>query len=88
MAGVLYRQITHKLRIHRGPGRGERLSERPRDDRTRRFLDSPERPTLVQFDEGDRVDVAWLLAIGAIAPWEPPASPDGGEEDRGDGQAE
>jgi len=66
----VYRQLTHRIRIQRGPGRPDKVSERPRDDVTGRFLDSDEEPTLITFEEDDDVDIPWLLKIGAIVPWE------------------
>jgi hypothetical protein len=59
----LYRQITHRLRFER-PGSPEVVSERPRDKKTRRYLD--EDGTVVELREGDRVDVPFLLQIGGI----------------------
>ena len=64
-----YRQLAHKLRIQ---GRVPETSERPRHQKSRRFLDDKE-PTLIAFAEGDPADVARLLAIGAIEPWAAPA---------------
>lgn len=78
MSGVVYRQIAHRLRIDRGPGRPDKVSERPRAGRQgdwREFLDSDEAPTLIEFDEFDRVDVAALLRQGSIVAHTPPARP-------------
>ena len=69
-AGV-YRQLAHKLRIQKA-GTPDRVSERPRHERTRRYLDSDAEPTLVELREGDQVDVPALLAIGGIAPYQAP----------------
>lgn len=73
--GKVYRQNSHKLRIHH-PGRPDRMSVRPRGgSRERgwgRFLDE-DNPTLVSFEEGDQVDVASMLRIGAIAEIPQPA---------------
>ena len=61
-----YRQLSHRLRIS---GRREgRVSERRRDERSGRFLDSDEEPTLITFAVGEPVDIPFLLQIGAIAP--------------------
>jgi len=69
-----YRQMAHRLRIQRGPGRPDRVSERPRKGNRSfgwgEYADSDEQPTLITFDEHDRVDVPALLAIGAIVPWQ------------------
>lgn len=69
-----YRQLSHRLRIQRGPGRPDKVLERPREgSRERgwgRYLDSDEKPTLITFDEYDQVDIAQLLRSGAIVPWE------------------
>jgi hypothetical protein len=63
-----YRQITHRLRIH--GAKGERTSERPRQGSRKagwgEYTDSDEQPTLVEFQDGDKVDLAFLLQIGAI----------------------
>ncbi len=79
--GVPFRQITHRLRIQRGPGRADKVSERPRAA-DRQYLDSDEAPTLVTFDEYDQVDVSALLQMGAIVPWAPegPEAPEEPEE--------
>lgn len=71
----IYRQVAHRLRINRGPGRPDKVSERPRAGRRgdwREFLDSDEAPTLIAFDEYDQVNIPALLAQGAIAPHTPP----------------
>ncbi len=69
---AIYRQIAHRLRIHRAEG-GERVSERPREGSREKgwgkFLDSDDAPTLVELDEGDQVDVTALLRSGAIQPY-------------------
>ncbi len=64
-----YRQITHKLRIHRAPGLPETESVRPGRWANQ---DSEENPTLITLGDSDRVDIPALLAMGAIVPWEPP----------------
>lgn len=70
-----YRQIAHRLRVQRGPGRPDLVSERPRRGSKKQgwgdYLDSPEHPTLVEFDEYCQVDIPALLRQGAIAPREP-----------------
>lgn len=76
--GVPFRQITHRLRVQRGPGRPHLESERPRDEKSGRFLDDDD-PTIVTFDEHCQVDVDSLLAIGAIEVVSPPPSPVEGE---------
>ncbi len=74
MTDRTYLQITRRLRVNRGPGRPELVSEL-----------GPERvPAPVTFDEHCQVDVAWLQHIGALqelpsAP-EPAAATDGDEE--------
>ncbi len=74
MTEKTYRQITHKLRIYRGPGRGEKVSERPRG-KNGAYQDSEENPTLITLDEYDQVDVTKLLAAGIIAEYRPPKPP-------------
>ena len=69
--GTVYRQIAHRLRIQRGPGRPDKVSERPRKDKRGPFLDGND-PTLIEIEEGDRVDVGFLLRTGALEPWNPP----------------
>lgn len=59
-----YRQLAHKLRIQRGPGRPDLVSKRPRNKRTKRYLDDGK--TFITFDEHCQADVAKLLRIGAI----------------------
>lgn len=65
-----YRQIAHRLRIAYGPGRPDVVSERPAkvNARTgeRTYLDT-EAPTVVEIGDDALVDVATLLACGAIA---------------------
>ena len=69
--GDTYRQITHRLRIQRGPGRTDKISERPRNLMTGDFLDDASNPTLITFDEYDQVNIPYLLTLGAIEPWKP-----------------
>lgn len=66
-----YRQLSARLRVQRGAGRPDLVSERPTDPKTKRFSDSDESPTLIEFDEHCQVDIPFLLAIGAIAEYEP-----------------
>ena len=62
-----YRQITQKLRLQYGPGKPDVVSERPRHEASGRYLDNGE--TYVELTgEEVGVDVAMLLAIGAIEP--------------------
>lgn len=70
-----YRQITFRLRVQRGPGRKDLVSERPhKKDRhdNRIYTDSDEKPTLVRFDKYCQVDIPSLLQLGAIIPYTPP----------------
>ena len=70
-----YRQIAHRLRVQRGPGNPDLVSERPRAGRRgnwAEYLDSDEKPTLVEFDKLCRVDAAHLMKIGAIIEYTPP----------------
>lgn len=73
--GTPFRQWSHRLRIQQ-PGKPDRISERPRrgnrDKGWGDFLDSDEHPTLVTFEPGDQVDVAFLIKTGAISPYTPP----------------
>jgi hypothetical protein len=66
-----YRQIGERLRISRAPGKGETLSERQRA-RGGRYLDEDE-PTMITLEEGDQVDVDFLIKVGAIEPKAEPA---------------
>ena len=62
-----YRQIAHRLRWWRRSKRGTRTrveSERPRN-KAGDYLDT-DAPTLVTFRDDDSVDIAALLAQGAI----------------------
>ena len=61
------------LRIPRGPGKPDRVVARPRDERTKQFADSDDTPTLVTFEDGDQVDIEFLLNIGSIVPYNAPA---------------
>ena len=80
---IVYRQLTLRLRVQRGPGRHDLVSERPnRKDKAgnRIYLDSDDSPTLVTFDEHCQVDIPALLAIGAITEYTPPEpEPEGGD---------
>lgn len=66
-----YRQISEKLRVNHGPGKGETTNSRPRS-RAGVYLDGTE-PTLLTLHEGDLVDLPFLIGIGALEPYEPPA---------------
>ena len=73
-----YVQLSRGLRISRGAGQPDRLSQRPMgEDRKGRFFkdDPTTNPTLVTFEIGDQVDVASLLRIGAILPYQAPSPP-------------
>lgn len=67
-----YVQIARKLRVQRGPGRPDLVSERPGKwvgrggDNERYVFSDTESPTLIEFDEHCRVDVASMLAKGSI----------------------
>jgi len=86
-----YRQITYKLRVHRGPGKPALESARPfRNVKgSRVYTDSDEAPTLVTFDEYCQVNIPDLLNMGAIAEYKPPktakkevpSGKDGGKSD-------
>lgn len=71
-----YRQITYKLRVSRGPGKPDLVSERPcRKDNhgNRTYLDSDEKPTLVTFDDYCVLtDLDFWLKVGHIVPYTPP----------------
>lgn len=60
-----YKQLTHRLRISR-PGKPDRVSERPRNQ-AGEFTDG-EAGTTVELLEGDAVDVAFLVQVGAVEP--------------------
>lgn len=75
-----YRQISHRLRVQRGPGKPDTVVERPRREGGRGrvvYADSDAEPTLITFHKGDVADVPALLAAGAIAPYEPPGGKTG-----------
>lgn len=69
-----YIQIARKLRVQRGPGNADLVSERPgkwanQGEPNERFVysDDPETaPTLVDFDEHCRVDIPSMVRMGAI----------------------
>lgn len=69
-----YRQVTQRLRWSLGPGRGERVSERPRHKKTREYSDLDEAgqsTTVVDITEADvaaGLDLPFLLRIGALEP--------------------
>ena len=68
--GDIYRQLTQRLRIQRGPGRTDKISERPRNLMTGDFQDDAN-PTLITFDAYDQVNIPFLLSVGAIELWQP-----------------
>lgn len=74
-----YRVFTRRLRVQRGPGNSDLVVERPLELDARGnevgYADSDEKPTLVTFDDKCQVDVASLLANGAIAEYSPPEPP-------------
>lgn len=74
-----YRQLSHKLRIQRGPGRPDKVSARPRmgsrEDGWGEFTDSDKEPTLITFDEYDQVNIPSLLAQGSLVEWKPKPKP-------------
>mgnify|MGYP001577541094 CR=1 FL=1 len=65
-----YIQLVHRLRIHRGPGKADKVSERPRegnrDDGWGAYRDL-DKPTLITFESGDQANIVDLLRTGAIA---------------------
>lgn len=73
---MIYRQFSHRLRIQRGTGRPDKVSERPRQGSKERgwgdYLDSDDAPTLIEFDALDQVDVRQLLKTGAIVAYTSP----------------
>ena len=66
-----YRQITLRLRVQRGAGNPDYVSERPRNADLK-FTDSEDAPTLCSFDEYCQVDIPFLLQVGAIVEYVPP----------------
>lgn len=68
-----YRQITHRLRVQRGPGRPDFVSERPRDPKSGKYLDDG--PPLIEFDAHCQVDVESLIRSGALAREPEPTAP-------------
>ena len=62
-----YRVLTARLRVKRTDGQPRLDVARPVDQHGR-FTDSVDQPTLITLDAGCRVDVAYLLQIGAIIP--------------------
>lgn len=76
---TVYRQIAHRLRFQMGPGRPDIESERPRQSKTGVYQDLDEQgrsTTLVDIPDGARVDVAGLLAVGAIEALPPEPAPE------------
>ena len=75
---MIYRQIARRLRVDRGPGHPDLVSERPtitRADGSYEFTDSDANPTLVEFDETCRVNLPELLRLGAIVAHTPAKAP-------------
>ena len=72
---TIYRQLAPRIRVQRGPGQPDYVSERPRTKPGGPFTDSDSAPTLVEFDDGCIVNVAFLLRTGAIAEVSLPESP-------------
>ncbi len=64
-----YRQLSLRLRVQRGQGRKDLVSERPHKmtDAGPVYSDSLEKPTIVTFDEHCQVDIEAMLGSGAIA---------------------
>lgn len=72
-----YVQLTRRLRVQRGPGHPDLVSERPLKLNARgefkAYLDDPDSgPTLVEFDELCQVDIPALLRSGALREYAPP----------------
>lgn len=63
---TVYRQISPRIRVQRGPGKPDFVSERPRATPAGPFTDSDDAPTLVEFDADCIVNVGFLLRAGAI----------------------
>lgn len=69
----VYQVMAKGIRVQR-PGREHLEVKRPYNARREVFLDSDEAPTLIQFEEGEHVDLDGLLRTGAIVPYTlPPA---------------
>lgn len=63
-----YCQHTHRLRFNRPPGLPDLVSERPRqEDPPQRFLDGPAGTQVTIPDDAVGLNIASLLAIGAVA---------------------
>ena len=78
-----YRQLTFRLRVQRGPGKKDLVSERPMKlvKGNRVYTDSDEKPTLVSFDEHCQVNIPGLLRGGAIMEYTPPKAKKGVKPD-------
>lgn len=67
---TVYRQYSHRLRVQRGPGNADLVSERANKGKNADgnwvYTDSDKNPTLIEFDELCQVDIPQLLATGAI----------------------
>ena len=63
---TIYRQLSPRIRVQRGPGKPDFVSERPRATPAGPFTDSDDAPTLVEFDADCIVNIGFLLRAGAI----------------------
>lgn len=78
-----YIQIAERLRIQRGAGRPDLVSERPtrrnpKGDRVAYLDDPATNPTLVEFDEHCQVNIDFLLRTGGLRPYTAPPAPPAG----------
>lgn len=83
-----FEQLAHRLRVQRGPGNADLVSERPREriagSDNYRYTDL-DAPTMVSFDQHCLVDVDALIASGAIrVPAAEPAEPKAAKTGEGD----
>ena len=65
-----YRQIADILRWRRADGERVRSIRPGRTEKEPEYTDSHEKPTIVEFKEGDAVDVEMLLKGRAVARYE------------------
>lgn len=65
-----YRQVAMRLRVQRGPGNPDLVSERPhtKDAEGNPIYQDEDEPTLITFDVDCQVDIEKLLKQGAIVP--------------------
>lgn len=84
----VYRVVTRRLRVQRGPGRHDLVVERPMNKAMTRYLDSDAAPTLITFDEHCQVDMDGLLRLGAIVPYTPPKPKPEPKPAKGDARGE